>query len=257
MKIIQRWFVICLKKTEALSALAVRLTKITKKSKIPIHPKHLIDQKPWYLKFLNKNDFLLDLGCHNGQNTIKSAKYVKKAIGVEIDEKSLALATIVVKDLKLENTSFQTGNLENKLQFKNNSFSKVLLLDVLEHINSRKKILGEIHRILKKHGFLIIGVPNSQTSWKKLQRSVGINSYADPGHKIEFSENSIKKILQKTGFQLVHFGYGKYDTPLKGIIDVIGAISLTLYRQITLWRTRKVIISPQEASGFEIVATKL
>lgn len=256
MKRIQKWSVATLKKTEILSALAVRLTKITKKSKNPIHPKHLIDKKPWFIKFLEKNDILLDLGCHNGQNTIKSSKFVKFATGVELDEKALALARFSLRQSKIKNVSFKTANLENKLEFENNSFSKILFLDVLEHLHNRSQILREIHRILKSNGVLILGVPNSQTSWKRLQRSAGICSFSDPDHKIEFSQSSIRKLLEQTGFKIIYFGYGKYDTPFKGIIDVAGAISLPLYRKITLWRTKKVSKSPQEASGFEIAAIK-
>lgn len=257
MKRIQKWTVIFLKKTEILSAVAVRLTKITKKSKNPIHPKHLLDKKPWFIKFLDKNDILLDLGCHNGQNTIKSSRFVKKAIGIELDEKALDLARLSLKRGKIKNVSFKSANLENKLDFGNNSFSKILFLDVLEHLNNRHRILREIHRILKSNGLLILGVPNNQTSWKRLQRSAGICSFSDPDHKIEFSQNSIRKLLEKTEFEIIYIGYGKYDTPFKGIVDVIGAISLQLYKQITLWRTKKVIKRPQEASGFEIAAIKL
>lgn len=246
-----------LKKTEVLSALAVRLTKITRKSKTPIHPKHLLDKKPWYLKYLVKNDNLLDLGCHNGQNTIKASKLVKFAIGVEIDEFALDLARSTANYLKIKNVSYKLANLETKLEFPDKTFTKILLLDVLEHLNNRELILSEIYRILKSHGLLILGVPNRQTSWKKLQRSAGICSYSDPDHKIEFSENSIKKLLEKAGFRITYFGYGKFDTPIKGIIDVIGAVSLPLYRRITLWRSKKVLKNPQEASGFEIVAVKL
>lgn len=249
--------VILLKKTEVLSAIAVRLTKITGKSKTPIHPKHLLDKKPWYIKFLDKKDILLDLGCHNGQNTIKSSKFVKKAIGVEIDDNALSLARSDAKSLGTKNVYFKKADLEKKLNFKNNSFSKILLLDVLEHLKNRRKILAQINRMLKNNGLLILGVPNSQTSWKKLQRSAGICSYSDPDHKIEFSEKSIKIAVEKAGFKIIHFNYGKFDTPYKGVIDVIGAISIPIYRQITIWRSKKTMINPQEASGFEIVARKI
>lgn len=254
---IQRMTVIFLKKTEILSAASVRLTKITKKSKTPIHPKHLLDRRPWYIKFLDKKDTLLDLGCHNGQNTIKSSRIVKKAIGLEIDNDALNIARSSSARMGATNVTFRKADLEQKLNFKDNSFSKVLFLDVLEHLKNRTGILGEIQRILKKDGLLILGVPNSQTSWKKIQRAAGICSFADPDHKIEFSEKSIKQALEKAGFKIIHFGYGKYDTPYKGIIDLIGSVSLYVYKKITIWRTKKVLVNPQEASGFEIVAQKI
>ena len=124
-------------------------------------------------------------------------------------------------------------------------------------ILSDTKILEEIKRVLKLRGLLFIGIPNSQTSWKKLQRSVGISSFSDPDHKIEFSENQIKNLLKKHGFKIENFSYGVYDTPLRGLFDIIGGFSLTAYIKLSKWRKVKAQQNPQEASGFEIVAQKL
>ena len=127
----------------------------------------------------------------------------------------------------------------------------------LSFASSNGSKLEEIRRILKSDGLLFLGVPNSQTSWKKLQRSVGISSFSDPDHKVEYSEKSIRDLLKKHNFAIVNFGYGKFDTPLRGIADIIGGFSITLYKKISDWRTKRVIKNPQEASGFEIVVKKL
>lgn len=246
-----------LKKIELGSAVAVRLTKITGKSPVPIHPKHLINKRPWFLNYLSKNDIILDLGCHNGQNTIKAAKIVQEAVGVEIDEESLSFARFQQGLKKVKNVTFNFGNLEKKLNFKNNYFDKVLLLDVLEHLTNRDSILKEVRRILKPDGFLLLAVPNRETTWKKLQRSVKITSFSDPDHKIEFSENSIKNLLKRSKFKIVFFNYGKYDTPVKGLIDILGAIHLPAYKLITDYRAKKALENPKEAEGFEIVAQKI
>ena len=58
-------FVWLIKKSKVLSAVSMRLTKLTGNSKYRIHPKHLINiEKPWYLKDINKSDVVLDLGCN-------------------------------------------------------------------------------------------------------------------------------------------------------------------------------------------------
>ena len=176
--------VLSLQKIELLSAVAVRLTRYTGRSKNYIHPKHLLSEKPWYTSFINKNDVVLDLGCGSGQSAIKAAKIVKKVVAVDFNHSLLKLAGQWAKDKETRNVVFEMANLEKKLRFQKDSFDKVIFLDVLEHLNNRGQILSEIKRILKKNGLLLIGVPNRDTSWKKTQRSVGICSFSDPDHKI-------------------------------------------------------------------------
>ncbi len=252
--LLKKSYVRLLKKIEVGSAVAVRLTKYTGKSKVFIHPKHFLTQKPWYTEHLEKKDIILDLGSGFGQNAIKAAKFSKIVVGAEIDDNLIKLAGEIVKDKKIKNVSFIKANLEEKLKFKSNFFDKVIFLDVLEHLHKRDQILEEIRRILKPGGLLFVGIPNSETSWKKLQRKVGINSYSDPDHKIEFSEKEIVDLLAKQKFKIIKLAYGKSDTPYRGIYDIIGAFSITLYKKISNWREQKAQRAHSEASGFEIIA---
>lgn len=256
MKLIKKIFVVALKKLDLASALAVRLTKITGRSKEPIHPKHFLISKPWFTKYIARTDAVLDLGCGNGQNSIKASFFAKKVIGVEINENLLKIAQSSAAGLKRKNVKFKTMDLEKKIGYKDKSFEKVIFIDVLEHLQNRGQILKEIRRILKPEGLLTLSVPNSQTSWKKLQRSIGICSFSDPDHKIEFSQNQIKKLIRRY-FQIENFDYDNFDTPLRGLFDIIGVFSISLYRKISIWRQRKADENPVESSGFKIVAKKL
>lgn len=253
-RFLKKTLVLALKQLELGSALAVRATKFTGKSKIPIHPKHLLTQTPWFAKFLTAKDLVLDLGCGNGQNTLKAAKIAKRVIGVEIDQRLLKQANFFKGQKKIKNVQFKKDNLEKKLKFGTNTFDKVMLLDVLEHLHARDQILAEIRRILKPGGLLLLAVPNSGTSWKKLQRSVGLNSFADPDHKIEFSQDTIAKLLTEHNFKIRHLGFAPSDTPWRGLFDAIGGFSLSLYK--FFWRRRAQMVqkNPTEAVGFEIVA---
>lgn len=254
MRILLSWFVLALKKIDLASAAAVRLTKLTGKSKVPIHPKHFLQETPWFTKYIRKNDWVLDLGCGNGQNTKKAAKFTKKVIGVDFDENLLALAR---KSAKSQNIVFKKIDLEKPLTFKNASFDKVLFLDVLEHLKKRDQALEEVKRVLVAGGLLFLAVPNSQTSWKKFQRKAGICSYSDPDHLIEFSEMGIRKLLAKHKFKILNFGYGKFDIPARGAVDIIGALSLSFYKFVSDKREKLAQSHPNEASGFEIVAKRL
>jgi 2-polyprenyl-3-methyl-5-hydroxy-6-metoxy-1,4-benzoquinol methylase len=251
---IKKLIVILLKQLDLGSAVAVRLTKLSGKSKEPIHPKHFLTQKPWFTKYLRRSDIILDLGCGNGQNTIKASKNVKRVVGIDINESMINSAKRSSQRLGIENIKFETADLGKKLKYQSNSFDKIMFLDVLEHLMKRNQMLKEVKRVLKPQGWLLLVVPNNQTSWKKLQRSVGLNSYSDPTHKIEFSEKGIRSLLNKHRFKIEYFGYDKFDTPLRGLFDIIGGISLTLYKKLSNWRREKTLKFPQEASGFEIVA---
>jgi len=243
-----------IKQLDLGSALAVRLTKITGKSRVPIHPKHLLTQKPWFITYLKKSDVVLDLGCGSGQNAIKASRIANRVVACDFDKELLNIAEEEAKLKKINNIKFEIVNLEERLKYRNNSFSSIIFLDVLEHLKNRDEILSGIKRVLKPDGLLFLGVPNSQTSWKKLQRSSGVCSFSDPDHKVEFTQKQIESLLEKFGFKIIHLGYSSFDTPLRGLIDIIGSFSLTAYKFLTYLRIEAGQKNPQETSGFQIVA---
>lgn len=244
------------KKSRVLSALAMRVVKLTGKSRYAIHPKHLISiEKPWYLAKINKNDIVLDLGCNNGQHSLKIAKHCRKIVGLDYDQQQLNIATASAKDKKITNAQFKKQDLEQKLPLKSNSIDKIIFLDVLEHLVKRQQILREISRVLKPKGLLFLAVPNVETSWKKLQQQVGLNCYGDPDHKIEYTKTSISQELTKAGLKIVDSKPVVFDTPWVGFIDLLGGFSLSLYAQITKIKKQKAKNNPQESTGFRIVAS--
>lgn len=247
-----------LKKSKNLSALSCRLTQLTGKSKYRIHPKHLINRKKaWYLKDINSNDVVLDLGCSNGQHIIKTAEKCRKIIGVDYDKLQLKIAKAAAKDKKIKNTSFLKYDLEKRLPFNSNYFDKVLCLDILEHLNKRKQFLLEVKRVLKLKGMVFIAVPNKNTSWKKLQKKAGLNFYTDPDHKIEYSLSKVKKLFSQAGFKILDIKPIVYDTPYAGFIDLIGGISLKWYEKLNLWKKKKVEDNLKESIGFRIKMRKI
>lgn len=238
-----------LKNLEWGSALACRLTQLTGKAPVPTHPKHLVDfGQFYYLPYLKKTDRVLDLGCHAGEHSFKAAPKVKQIIGIDIN--------LLPHGRCPNNVKFQTGDLEKKLPFPDKSFHKVFLFAVLEHIRRRRQLLQEIRRVLKPRGLLFISVPNKNTAWKKLQRSVGLTGFSDPDHKLEFSRSQIISLLQHHQFSLVDIQATALDTPLSGLIDLVGGISLSLYRRLMLWKIAQGQKYPQNTVGFLIVAQK-
>lgn len=247
-----------IKKTKALSALSMRLVKITGKSKYQIHPKHLIKiERLWYLEHIKKGDKVLDLGCNNGQHSLKVAKKCRQVVGVDYDKNQLQIARETGRDKKIKNVRFVYHDLESKIPVKNNSFDKVICLDVLEHLVKRVQLIREIKRVLRPNGLAFLAIPNIETSWKKLQKKAGIkNIFADPDHKIEYTKREAREIFTKQGFKVIKFKPVVYDTPFIGFFDLLGGISLSWYATITRWKKKKAENNIIESTGFRITVKK-
>ncbi|OGD81373.1 hypothetical protein A3G14_05455 [Candidatus Curtissbacteria bacterium RIFCSPLOWO2_12_FULL_38_9] len=255
MKIFKKNITLLLTKLEILSALAIRLTRITGKSKIPVHPKHLVNlDKPWYLRYIKSEDEVLDVGCGVGNTAVNVAKKAKFVIGFDKISKNLTYAKKFVKEQNLDNVRFIKADADKKLPFKNNRFTKVIMFDVLEHLKNRNQAIREVKRVLKKKGLFLLLTDNPDTSWKRAKREAGLFYYADRDHKYEYSREEIIWLLERNDFKVLSVKLSTYDTPLKPVIDLIGSLTLSGYRKLSKKREAMVYKNPQETTGYKIVS---
>ena len=238
--------------------LAIRLTRWTGKSREPVHPKHLLgddSEQYWYLAYLTDAD-VLDLGCGHGMHTLKAALRARSVIGMDRDPAALDMAWRLTQ--VAHNVRLYPVDCEQALPSADAMFDVVLCLDLLEHVVARAHLLGEIRRVLKPKGLLLLAVPNRATSWKRRLARAGLFAYSDPDHKIEYTLDELRAELHASGFAITRLHPAVVDTPLIGLIDLAGSLSLTLYRAITRARRRRAERYPEESAGFfavcEVVA---
>ena len=87
--------------------------------------------------------------------------------------------------------------------------------------------------------------------------SAGFSPFTDPDHKVEYTLPELNAELLTGGFapstepMLI-----TYDTPWAGLIDVIGGISLPVYRRLAQWKVRLVASNPSETTGWRLVGVK-
>ncbi len=236
--------------------LAIRLTKWTGKSAEYVHPKHLLgeaDAHYWYLAHLPAGAILLDVGCGNGLHTLKAARRCARVMGVDGSRESLGVAVRERRARAAAHALFVQGDVEEGLPVRAGRFDVVLCLDLLEHVHKRDLVLGEIRRALAPGGVLLLGVPNRSTSWKRRLERAGLFAYSDPDHKIEYTLDELREELGRNGFEIRHLHPTVYDTPLVGLVDVVGGLSLGLYRRLTRLRVRLAERYPEENAGFAAV----
>jgi SAM-dependent methyltransferase len=103
-----------------------------------------------------------------------------------------------------------TGTVE-EAKFENDFFDVIILNNVLEHLFDPKTTLNEINRILKNNGTLVIGIPNANSFEAKIFKKYW-SAWDLPRHLYHFTPNTIKSLLNKTGFQVLEIKFDNNPT---------------------------------------------
>lgn len=118
----------------------------------------------------------LDIGCGLGD----MLTYRAQTIGADINPHAVDYCRAHGLDAHLMQP--------DRLPFQNKYFDSVLLDNVLEHLENPNQLLGEIGRVLREKGTLLIGLPGKQ-GWLR-----------DPDHKVNYDEQSLNLCLSNAGF---------------------------------------------------------
>jgi 2-polyprenyl-3-methyl-5-hydroxy-6-metoxy-1,4-benzoquinol methylase len=170
--------------------------------------RHLRWQKA--LKILKKfsgKPIVCDVGCGvNGAFLRKISPFI--AAGFGLDKK--------VNFYKNQNIELKTIDLEKeKIPLEEKTIDIVTMLAVLEHLEDPNLILGEIFRILKPKGSLILTTPSLRAKpvLEFLVKLRLINKEDILEHKKYYSPREIEYLLFKSGFKreninIEHFEFG-------------------------------------------------
>lgn len=165
------------------------------------------------MKYLNpkRDERVLDAGCGIGYYSFELAKkFSCKVDGIDIDADDIELAKRINDLAQTTNVHFKVCDI-SELEFPDNTFDKIILSEVLEHVRDDKKIVSELRKILKPRGHLIISTPHvgaveeyseqkPKLSSKKTQLDIA------GGHvRNGYSFKLLSKILEDAGFDIVTY----------------------------------------------------
>jgi len=124
---------------------------------------------------------VLDFGCGIGD----FLHFKINTIGVDINQHNVEYC----KELGLDAKWIQDG----KTPFENDSFTSVVMDNVLEHIPAADvdATIDEIARVLQPEGIVVVGVP-------------GMKGYhSDPDHKVFYAEDDLIALFDRHDFMVV------------------------------------------------------
>ncbi len=154
----------------------------------------------------NKISKFLDLGCGTGEMLVESNAMGWETFGVDITDHRISAA----KDSSIK---FFSGTVFES-NYPDNFFDCIYMDSVLEHVSDPIKYLNELNRILKKDGIAYIGVPNEDSLFNSIKKTLYIlagkkhNSsrlqpFVTPYHIGGFTYKSLKLASWKTNFEIL------------------------------------------------------
>jgi|GEM_PF-4979056 len=145
---------------------------------------------------INPNDIILDVGCSEGGFLFELANCYKRGVGLDISD------TLIIRNNERAAELMQSENLQFKyfdginIGFED-TFDKVVMFDVLEHVFDPDQLINSIYNSLKKGGVLVIQVPTS--GWL----SEMIFGKYHEGHLRYYDDIYMSKYLEKFGFEVM------------------------------------------------------
>ena len=150
---------------------------------------------------------LLDIGCGYGFFLKKMAQQGWQVEGIEVSRPGREYARqklgLQIHAAPLEHVSLQ-----------DNSFDAVTLFYVIEHVYDPKRLLKEVHRILKPGGTILLRWPHSTPVVKILGPfSKRYDVFHTPYHLYDFNPQTMKALLRQSGFRAVETMIGGHTLP--------------------------------------------
>ena len=169
---------------------------------------------------------VLDVACGVGYGSLYLAKACRQVVGADIDWVAVDYA------------QRQYGGRENlafvqvdaiRTGFAESQFDAVCSFETIEHVRDAGMILGEIKRVLKPEGVLIVSTPRAARSNSRP---------ANPFHHHEWSPADFKRLLRGFFHNVEIFGQFRRETGAARWLKRLDVLKVRTWL-VPLWLTRQ------------------
>ena len=176
-------------------------------------------------------DLWLDAGCGSGNLARLIALHGAKVIAVDASPKMIENAKYESIDFRSSVTYMLLDTIE-VLDFESCYFDKILCSSVIEYVEDPERSLGELFRVIRPDGILVISVPNRFSVIRLAQKIVRILSQIFGRNYYQYlsvSKNDycfadIQRLLREIGFLVEKVEF--FDPILPAVISRLSLGSL-------------------------------
>ncbi len=165
-----------------------------------VHSKHRhIGYHDFFIGNIKPGERVLDVGSGNGLLCYEIARQVPetRVVGIEMREENVEHAR---KHCTHPGVSFLLGDVRSDLP--EGEFDVVTMSNVLEHVQERVELLQGIVASSSPERF-VVRVPWLERDWRvPLKRELGIDYRLDPGHYIEYTQESFRDEVGRAGLSI-------------------------------------------------------
>jgi len=164
-----------------------------------MHPKHrILGYHKFFADHIEATDTVLDIGCGNGANAFDVADKAKEVVGIDIEEKYIREAQ---KKHAKSNITYVIGDATTYPFEK--KFDKVILSNVLEHIDQRVEFLKKMHPLTET---ILFRVPLITRDWLPVyKKERGVEYRLDLTHFTEYTVAQAEEELAQSGWKFGEF----------------------------------------------------
>lgn len=158
------------------------------------------DTKKWYAeakasvaseKLINfcqqyAGESILDLGCATGDYCLELGRLGFKCVGVDVNEEYIRIA---------KEKGVNAYVVKEQLPFEDKSFDTVIIFEVLEHVQSPGRLLGEAKRVAKKN--ILITVPNCGDIEALRDYGLTYEHFLETDHMNFFTKRNLEDLLRE------------------------------------------------------------
>lgn len=148
---------------------------------------------------IKPGETVLDLGCGTGVFSLEAARRGAHTVGIDSSPAMLAIASSKAENSTLP-VSFLGADAES-LPFPSESLDLVLAITVLCFTGHPDIVLGEVFRVLKPGGRLVVGELNRKSYWALLRRLKGVFRESVYRYGRFFSFAELGMLLTQAGFK--------------------------------------------------------
>jgi ubiquinone/menaquinone biosynthesis C-methylase UbiE len=160
-----------------------------------------------------RSEIILDAGCGTGVFTLDIVSSGSRVVGLDI-----SLPMLIQAGNKLKGFPCQMVLADMlSLPYPESSFDKIISVTALEFIEDAKDAVGELFRVTKKGGYIVVATLNSLSSWALRRRAQAKEKHTIFEKAIFRSPDELCSLTSVEGVVKTAIHFQKEDDPEKAI----------------------------------------